>query len=172
VELLIKTGLRVDSEALNLRWRFVDLESRRLTVEKSKTAAGTGRVIPLDAELVNLLKLERANQVELQFKTGVPWDADSFVFSTSTGGRKSLSNLRKRMFFPLVNGTDIDHSLRFHDLRHNCGSLLLSEGIPITTVSRVLGHANVSITLAVYAHQLPDDIDRLADVMSTIYKVG
>jgi integrase len=172
VELLLKTGLRVDSEALNLRWRSVNLESRRLTVEKSKTTAGTGRVIPLETELAKLLKLKRANQIESSFRNGVPWDTEDFVFATSTGRRKSLSNLRVGMFAPLVSQTGINDSIRFHDLRHNCGSLLLSEGIPITTVSKILGHANVSITLSIYAHQLPDDVDRVSEAISGIFNLG
>ena len=76
------------------------------------------------------------------------------------------------MFTGAKSLANVPECLRFHDLRHNCGSLLLSEGVPITTVSRILGHANVSITLSVYAHQLPEDLDTVAEVMSSIYRVG
>ncbi|MDQ6931653.1 MAG: tyrosine-type recombinase/integrase [Candidatus Eremiobacteraeota bacterium] len=36
--------------------------------------------------------------------------------------------------------------LRFHDLRHSAASLLIAAGVPITTVSQTLGHANSAIT--------------------------
>lgn len=39
-----------------------------------------------------------------------------------------------------------------HCLRHTCGSWLLADGIPLITVSRHLGHENVSITADVYGH--------------------
>ena len=56
VELLLKTGLRVDSEALNLRWQEVGLDARRLSVRDLKTRAGQGRIIPLDPDLARLLR--------------------------------------------------------------------------------------------------------------------
>jgi hypothetical protein len=34
--------------------------------------------------------------------------------------------------------------------RHNAGSYLLSENVPITLVSKILGHANPAITMSIY----------------------
>ena len=42
--------------------------------------------------------------------------------------------------------------LRFHALRHFAVSWMIENGWPITDVSQIVGHANVSITLQVYAH--------------------
>jgi len=41
--------------------------------------------------------------------------------------------------------------------RHSYASQQLSRGVPITTVSETLGHANPNITLAIYSHALPSD---------------
>jgi integrase len=41
-------------------------------------------------------------------------------------------------------------------LRHTAATLLLSKGIHPKIVSEVLGHANISITLDVYSHCLPN----------------
>jgi integrase len=46
--------------------------------------------------------------------------------------------------------------IRFHDLRHNCASLLLQSGCSLAAVSRILGHADVRITLEPYGHLAPD----------------
>jgi integrase len=43
-----------------------------------------------------------------------------------------------------------------HSLRHSAGSIALGAGVPITEVSRMLGHKNPGITLQVYAHDLTD----------------
>jgi hypothetical protein len=43
-------------------------------------------------------------------------------------------------------------------MRHTFASLLLQDGVPITYVSRQLGHKDSSITLRVYAHWLPDPL--------------
>jgi integrase len=52
-----------------------------------------------------------------------------------------------------------------HDLRHSAATLLLSRGGPLKVVSEMLGHADVGITLSVYAHVLPEMQDGAADAM-------
>ena len=44
-----------------------------------------------------------------------------------------------------------------HTIRHSHGSQLLSLGVPLPTVSKRLGHANVHVTATVYSHALPED---------------
>jgi site-specific recombinase XerD len=50
-----------------------------------------------------------------------------------------------------------------HDIRHSAATLLLSKGVPVKVVSEMLGHADVSTTLSIYAHVLPDMQDKAAD---------
>ncbi|WP_034268257.1 tyrosine-type recombinase/integrase [Actinospica robiniae] len=47
-------------------------------------------------------------------------------------------------------------SLRFHDLRHSYATWLISTGVPVNEVARVLGHEQVTTTLNRYTHVLPD----------------
>ena len=48
-------------------------------------------------------------------------------------------------------------AVRFHDLRHTCATLLLlRQGINPKYVRELLGHADISLTLNVYSHILPD----------------
>ena len=51
--------------------------------------------------------------------------------------------------------------IRIHDLRHSCASLLISKGVPITAVSKRLGHSSIEQTLNTYAHLLPSDEDKI-----------
>jgi hypothetical protein len=44
-----------------------------------------------------------------------------------------------------------------HSLRHTHASELLSNGVPIPTVAKRLGHANANVTLSIYAHALEAD---------------
>ncbi len=48
-------------------------------------------------------------------------------------------------------------TLGFHDLRHYYASWLIKAGVPITEVSRRLGHSDASVTLRNYSHALPED---------------
>jgi integrase len=43
-----------------------------------------------------------------------------------------------------------------HGLRHSTATLLLGAGVPVQVVAQRLGHADVTMTLNVYAHALPD----------------
>lgn len=52
--------------------------------------------------------------------------------------------------------------LTLHKLRHTFASLLISRNVPITKVSKILGHRDPVITLKVYAHFIEDKKERRA----------
>jgi integrase len=45
--------------------------------------------------------------------------------------------------------------MRFHDLRHCYATWLISDGVPINEVQRLLGHEQASTTLDRYTHPTP-----------------
>jgi integrase len=47
-----------------------------------------------------------------------------------------------------------------HDLRHTWASIALASGIPITDVSRWLGHRNINTTYSIYGHLVPETTQR------------
>jgi hypothetical protein len=53
-----------------------------------------------------------------------------------------------------LNGVE-QASLRFHDLRHSFASHLIVD-LDVAQVSRILGHASITITLDVYTHFFDD----------------
>ncbi len=56
-------------------------------------------------------------------------------------------------------------AVRFHDLRHTRATLLLQQGVNPEYVQELLGHADISLTLNVYSHVLPDMGDDAAGAM-------
>lgn len=89
---------------------------------------------------------------------------DDLIFTTPTGTELGRANFRARVFAPACQRAGIE-GLRFHDLRHTHASWLLADGIPITAVSRRLGHASVSMTLDCYSHVMPETGDVLLAVL-------
>src|SRR3546814_15397283 len=57
-------------------------------------------------------------------------------------------------FRRIVANADIP-PLRFHDLRHTHGSLLIKEGVPVKVVSERLGHGHIAHTIPTYQPPLP-----------------
>jgi integrase len=56
-------------------------------------------------------------------------------------------------------------SIRFHDLRHTCATLLFGRGVHPKHVQELLGHATVAITLDIYSHVIPGIGDQTAIAM-------
>ena len=55
-----------------------------------------------------------------------------------------------------------------HGLRHTYCSLLLSQNVPIQTVSKYMGHSDSTITLKVYSHFIPDTQDKAVNALSNL----
>jgi integrase len=62
----------------------------------------------------------------------------------------------------------LPEELRLYDLRHTAASLMIRQGASVKAVQRQLGHATASITLDVYGHLFPDELDALADRLEDV----
>jgi integrase len=86
------------------------------------------------------------------------------VFPSSIGMPTLGGNLN-RTFKATLKRAGLPTSTRFHDLRHTCATLLLKQGVNPKFVQDLLGHADISLTLKVYSHKLPDRGDAAAGAM-------
>lgn len=143
----METGCRA-GELCALRWRDVDLRSRRITVPAAYNKTGTTRTVPLTARMVQALrKLKR--QPRLDGKDAV-FTLDGEPISESAHRREWGRACRRAGF----------EDLRYHDLRHSCASWLLAAGVPLATIGKILGHQH-AVTTQRYAH-LSDDVVQAA----------
>ena len=73
--------------------------------------------------------------------------------------------------------------LRFHELRHTFGSVLIMSGASLVSVQKLLGYSNPKITAETYAHLAPDyllaevnllrfGVDRVAPVAKTSQRLA
>jgi integrase len=60
--------------------------------------------------------------------------------------------------------------VRIQDLRHSHTTLLLSRGVPITVISKRLGHADMTMTLNTYSHLIPEDEDKAINIINNLNK--
>ena len=168
-------GLRL-GEVRGLKWGDIDLEANTIAVTRSllpdgsskppKTDAGV-RVVPLFPELRQLL---------LKWKLKSPFtDPDDYVLVTASRGPVQQRNTQ-RTLAKAKQGAGLDSlegRLSWHSLRHSAGSVWLTEyGLPVTTVSAMMGHANPSFTLACYGRDPRDTETMVADVLARAVAAG
>ena len=149
----LRTGMRA-GELLALQWgdinwrrRFIQVQRNLVRGQLTTPKNHQRRQIDLSRQLQVALRLWRRQQRAAWLKVGKP--LPDWVFASVTGTALDESNVRKALN-RILDAAEL-HRRRPHQMRHTFASLLLQEGVPITYVSRQLGHKDPSITLRVYA---------------------
>ncbi|MFH1184350.1 MAG: site-specific integrase, partial [Chloroflexota bacterium] len=114
---------------------------------------------------LNELRGQKA-RIAAEAKACPIWQENDLLFPSTTGTPFAKTDLQ-RDFWSLLKAAGVKR-IRFHDLRHTAASLMLNHGVPPLVVSKVLGHANASITLTIYAHSGLDMQAQAAGVMDEI----
>ena len=161
----VTTGIR-RGELPALRWSDIDLKASTMTVNQSlerikgkiefkapKTRTSR-RTISLPAITIDALREHYRAQLEQRIKLGLGRDPRGLVFSRPDGHPMDPDTLSKA-FRRLVGDADVT-PITLHGLRHTHISHLLMEGVHVKVVSERAGHANVNITLGVYAAYIPN----------------
>ncbi len=90
-----------------------------------------------------------------------------FLFRSVTGGQAAADNYRE-VFKPAAIAIGRPE-MSPHNCRDTYASWAISLGVPVTAVSKSLGHADASVTLKVYADFFPQDYDRLRTALSGVH---
>lgn len=169
----LNTGCRRE-EILGLKWENVDLKHGFVHIQQTKN--GESRDIPINAELRKTLRglirrldspfvfLKPEPEKLLQEITAKP----KSEAAQGENKRKSESETRyhdiRTAFTTACRKAGIT-DFRFHDLRHTFASHLVMAGVDLTTVSRLMGHKTLAMTLR-YAHLAPDHLHRAVDTLN------
>jgi integrase len=175
ISMAVGTGLRV-GELAGLRWTDIDTTSKKLNIEKSvvsvyveghtqyiekspKTITSI-RELTLPDFAIEALEVHRRAQQDYLLQRGVRWVDMGLVFTGVDGyyiRRQTIRNRFRKILRLTASIPENLKDLHFHGLRHTAATVLLRQGIPVTTVQEMLGHASPEITWGVYAHALPGD---------------
>ena len=171
--LAVTTGLR-QGEILGLKWEDVDFDAGRISVQRTLSAAKNDstfsspksnksrRSVKLATSAVEALRAHRERQLEEREKLDGLWQDYGLVFISTIGTPLNRHNVFGRSFKPLLKKAGLPHTIRFHDLRHTCATLLGSKNVNPKVVQEMLGHANISHTMDIYSHVLPNMQDEAA----------
>lgn len=161
-------GLR-RGEVLGLRWEAIDFEQNTITINHTVTSItqdgkqvviaqdsaktkSSLRTLPLVGQFrTYFLRAKEAQKVNKHICGNCYcYDYDGYVFVDEMGYRMKPGYLTNG--FPKFCESQGLRRMRFHDLRHSCASLLLSNGVPLKQIQEWLGHSDFSTTANVYAH--------------------
>jgi integrase len=173
--LAITTGMRL-GELLGLTWQDIDLDRRRLSVQRSlvrlkgRWIAGepkserSRRTVALSARAVAALREHRRRQIADGRHAQMSYDLGDLVFTHESGKPVLGGHVTERCLKPLLRRAGLP-IIRFHDPRHTAATLPLTQGVHPKLVAEMLGHSSVQLTLDLYSHVLPDLQDRVARAM-------
>ncbi len=170
-------GLR-QGEALGLRWRDVDLERGTLSVRTALQRVNSKlqlvepktersrRTLPLPPTVLAALRQHRHRQLQERLVAGSRWNNSWDLVFTSTIGTPLDARNVVRHFKGALERADLP-DMRWHDLRHSCGSILAAKKVPLRVIQEILGHSQISTTVR-YAHVVPEAQREAADLMEAV----
>jgi len=170
-------GLRI-GEICGLKWCDINFDKRYLTVERTaqyidgignvlkepKSSAGN-RIIALPDFLVELLLRFQEEQAIYRMQMGSQWHENNMTFPRWDGEILNTSTLY-HWFQDFCAKYDLS-KIPFHSLRHTAGTLALALGEDVNTVTKRMGHSDVSTTVNIYGHYLQAADRSLADKMDS-----
>jgi integrase len=171
--LCLYTGLRI-GELCALKWENIDLKNGTLSVLKtvqrirnedsrikSKTmvffaepkSISSVRVIPVPEFMVDMLKKYRKE--------------NGFILRDD--GRFTDTRNISRRFKKTLEIAGLP-DMNFHILRHTFATRALELGIDVKTLSEILGHSGITITLNLYAHSLTEHKKKEMSKFNKLFK--
>ena len=175
------------SEVLGLRWDAIDFEKKTISIshkviemnvdgkfvpvgEDVLKTKSSFRTLPLIPVVESLLLAEKENQSKNRrlFKTSYCQDYLDYI-CVDESGKLLRPNYVTEHFGWVIHKYDL-RKIRFHDLRHTCASLLLSNGIPMKQIQIWLGHSTFSTTADIYAHLDFSAQEQSAAAMSGMFR--
>lgn len=168
--LILNTGVRV-GEMIALKWTDIDLVNNTMRINKTlqnykeyesateityysrirestKTSNGV-RYIPLNDQCKEYIKSLKQYDNEEHI-------VSDYIACTRKGTRSTSRNLQ-RSLDRLTKEAKITTHISLHTLRHSFGSTLLRRHVDIAVISKLMGHANITITYNKYIHVIQEE---------------
>lgn len=178
IHLLMITGCR-RGEIVGLKWDRVNWKENSIRIDttllytpesgvyESTTKTGAERTIKLPKETMDLFRQYRVWQLETRLANGDRWKDTPYVFTGECGGCMApdtlsgyLSRFEKKYDLPHIHA---------HKFRHSMASVLYFSGADPVSISKRLGHAQVSTTQNIYSHLIEQadtqSAERIADAI-------
>lgn len=188
--LLINTGIR-RGELIGIRWKSVDFENATIRIENNVVYTeehglvtntpknNECRTVNIAPELIPLLKAYKKQQryeASLRFSYITDdiqrqrmireYNSEGYLFIQESGKIMSPNTINEWM---IKLSKRLGMRIHPHKFRHSQASILYASGVDIVTISKRLGHKQVSTTQNIYAHMMEksdkEASDKIADIL-------
>ena len=171
IKVLVLTGLR-HGELAQLKFSDIDWESRVLRVVSDKTRKTKNRrarLIPMSTDLEQELRFLKENWPNMQFSetVGAPKfrprtdEQREYVFCHRDG--QSVKCFKKSIATVLTKAGIA--GVTPHGLRKTFCSLLARKGVHPKAAQRLMGHADMRMTMDIYTHVEDDQLRSAVDLL-------
>lgn len=179
LHLFLITGAR-RGEILGLKWDRVDFEKNRIFIcnnilyspdrgiyEDTPKTSTSIRYITLPADTMHLLRQYKVWQTADRLRKGEYYQYRGFVFAQDNGNPMHPDSVTDWMN-KFSNRNGLPH-INPHAFRHTMASMLYFNGVDSVSISKRLGHAQVSTTANIYAHVMEEADQRNADILTEVF---
>lgn len=172
----LETGMRI-GELCGLKWEDVDFDNSVIYVNhtlayfikdgkyvyemhNTKTKAGK-RKIPMTRTAAKILRYQKWNRQRMIAEKPCSEEYRDLVFSTrgnAPANRHVVLQSMKGVFKHIQKKHENFEPFTPHTFRHTFATRALENGMQIKTLSRILGHSRIEITLNLYCHVTDDTL--------------
>ena len=176
-KIMLLTGVRT-AELCGLRWSDVDFNNKVLHIRRNRIYSALFGIYEKDPKT-------KTSTRDIPLPDALANDLDKFMdwfrladdnFDNKLDEYYIACNMRREPIFPHIIGQWLKSYERKwgvkevtnHGLRHTYCSLLLSQNVPIQTVSKYMGHSDSTVTLQVYSHFIPDTKNLVVTALNSL----
>lgn len=178
---VLQTGIR-SSELRGLKWDDIDFQNRMIHIRRNvthdskngrfiagelKTSSGL-RDIPMTQAAYDLLMDMKRRQTSRKQKI-ISFEFADHVFLNRNG--RLLPNSNYDRYLEKICGKAGIERISMHILRHTFATRCIESGMKPKTLQKILGHANISMTMDLYVHVTEDEKQKEMQKFEELYHI-
>ena len=168
--LAIHTGLRI-GELCALQWSDINFDTQLLHINKTMIRTYTKE----DGSKLNITSPKTRSSIRtiplnkwiMQYAVLLKGENDEYII---TGKDKYIEPNKYRLYYnKQLKELDLPHR-KFHSLRHTFATRCIECGCDYKSLSELLGHSNVSITMNLYVHPQMELKRKCVELLADYYE--
>lgn len=154
-------------EIVGLEWSPIDFEEHSFVITNNLKTDDSERTLYFPDELTPILLRLMNEQKRQKQIAGDKWAGGDWVF-TQWNGEQMCVQTPSHWWKKFADRLGIK-DVTFHGLRHTAATYMIKNNVPVSTVSGILGHAQISTTVNTYTHVIEDTKKAAINIMSNVY---